>query len=121
MKNKILICILISTLILISSCSHEAKEKIKEVNVYKPEGSGSMLPLIQPNSKIYAIGNSSNINTGDIIIFRSCENDLIVHRIYSMLKIQEKIYYITKGDFNKVIDNCLISNEMIEGKVIRIE
>ena len=97
------------------------KEKITEVGIAYPAGTGSMLPLIQKDSKIIYSFDISKLKNGDIIIFNDCNNEDVVHRFYSTLKIQDKLYYITKGDANNEIDNCLITREMIGGKVIRIE
>lgn len=99
----------------------KVKEDIAKIGVAYPAGTGSMLPLIQPyNRLVYSLDNRS-FETEDVIIFTSCDGDAIVHRINLTLQIYGKIYYVTKGDANKIIDNCLITNEMIVGKVIRIE
>ena len=119
--------LIISTLFLkiiifdLNDIAFTVKEKITEVVIAYPAGTGSMLPLIQPDSKIIYSFDISELRDGNIIIFNDCNNEDIVHRIYSTLKIQNKIYYVTKGDANDEIDNCLISKEMIDGRVIRIE
>ncbi len=78
--------------------------------------SGSMIPTI--NIGDIAIFNDTNIaNVGDIIAFRN-GSSIIVHRIVKRNKVDDKIFYLTKGDNNTVVDGELVKTSDIEGVYI---
>lgn len=60
----------------------------------------------------------SKLKIGDIIAFYDYNNRMIVHRIVSVEVINDKYSIITKGDNNDSIDNWIVNNENIYGRVI---
>ncbi len=77
--------------------------------------SGSMSPAVAKGSIIYAISKSS-YDKGDIIAFRNGK-DAISHRIVEKIIIGNQIYFKTKGDANMEVDEDLVSNQDVYGKV----
>ena len=81
-------------------------------------GSGSMTGTIDKgDAVIYERYNGEPLHEGDIIVFK-IENTLIVHRINKKVFLDEEYAYITKGDYNKSIDNWIVESDMIVGKVV---
>ena len=111
----------VGSMIVFEGPTNMVSEKVTHLGVAYAVGTGSMMPLIHGQDKLTFSIDDRHFMNGDIIIFTSCDGGWVVHRIYSTLEIQGKRYYITKGDVNEVIDNCLITDEMVKGKVIRIE
>lgn len=60
----------------------------------------------------------SELKVGDIIAFYDYNNRMIVHRIVSFDVSNDKYSIVTKGDNNDSIDNWIVNNENIYGKVI---
>ena len=75
--------------------------------------SGSMEPNIKVG-EIIIILKTKDYNVGDIVTICTKNNNLITHRI---IKKEDK-NYITKGDFNNIQDEDIITKENIKGKVI---
>lgn len=75
--------------------------------------SGSMEPNIKIG-EIIIILKVKNYKVGDIVTICTKNNSLVTHRI---IKKEDK-KYITKGDFNNIQDEDIITNEEIQGKVI---
>lgn len=75
--------------------------------------SGSMEPNIKVG-EIIIILKTKDYNEGDIVTICTKNNNLITHRI---IKKEDK-NYITKGDFNNIQDEDIITKENIKGKVI---
>lgn len=82
-------------------------------------GSGSMQPNINIGD-IVIINQKydiSKLKTDDIIAYEY-ENKIVIHRLVKIEKVTEKdYYYYTKGDANNAIDNYVIHEDMIIGKV----
>jgi signal peptidase len=82
-------------------------------------GSGSMTGTIDKGDAIiYERYKGEPLHEGDIIVFK-IENTLIVHRINKKVFLDEEYAYMTKGDFNKSIDNWIVESDMIVGKVVK--
>lgn len=80
--------------------------------------SGSMQPnLMIGDIVIVKKCDKSQINTGDIISYRSGQS-VITHRIVEISEEEKQTGYITKGDNNNVKDNAVVKYEDIEGKYI---
>lgn len=68
------------------------------------------------------------LNVGDIIIIKECDHynvdDIITYNVDNQYLITHRIIekdgnnYVLKGDFNNTKDNCKVTKENIEGKVI---
>ena len=56
------------------------------------------------------------IEAGDVIAYRH-EKIIVVHRVYEKLKVNDYYVFYTKGDANDNIDNLVIEDDMIIGKV----
>lgn len=82
------------------------------------DSTSSMSPAIKAGSVVFSKKiNSYKIN--DIITF---ESDPIstTHRIFRIINRDGKDFFVTKGDNNDALDNYLIPQENIIGKVIYI-
>ncbi len=86
--------------------------------------SGSMEPTIKVGSLII-VRPQTTYKKGDIITFKSeAEKNLekpkhpTTHRIYDIKITAKDIYFVTKGDFNKIPDTQLTKKDLVIGKVI---
>ena len=59
------------------------------------------------------------LKKGDIIVFKY-QNRLIAHRIYSIISGDEKVYYITKGDYNAQPDAVATESSNVSG-IVRLK
>jgi len=78
----------------------------------------SMFPFLWTGDKII-IRYETNVNIGDIVIFRKGE-EMFCHRIIKTLEIGGHRYYQTRGDSLFTPDEPVTIDEIL-GKVIRIE
>ena len=89
---------------------------------------GSMQPAIPAGSIVYtrktrlSARQAQNYEKGDVITFRH-GNVIVTHRIYAKIaKVNEKnakeVFYQTKGDANKTVDQGLTAQKDILGKSI---
>lgn len=86
----------------------------------------SMLPLLREGDIVFVIRvPPEDIQEGDIIIYKTQYNTLIIHRVISVSTINGKYYYITRGDNNPYPDYRYFENgkgipyERVVGKVLR--
>lgn len=83
-------------------------------------GSNSMLPVIRKGDVVMMSKLNDNeykkLEVGEILVFRH-EGKLICHRIHEILKKNDQIYYITKGDANKQVDAVIIDKTKAVGVV----
>lgn len=79
--------------------------------------SGSMEPELNIGD-IVIVKESKELQEGDIISFREGQS-IVTHRISKILVENGEKLYKTKGDNNNTEDSRLISDSLIEGKVIR--
>lgn len=77
---------------------------------------GSMEPSLPVGSIIYTV-SKSQYRVGDIIAFLK-NNSTISHRIVGTTKVGKDTYYITKGDANTDLDQDLILEKNVYGKII---
>jgi len=82
-------------------------------------GSGSMMPDINIGDVVILNQkyNLDKLEIGDIIAYEY-EKKIIVHRLMKIDKHNNKKYYYTKGDANNAIDNYIIYEDTIKGKVV---
>lgn len=82
--------------------------------------SGSMSGEFETGDTIIIkhIKNESEIKIGDIITFKVDENTLVTHRIVEIVKNENDIEYVTKGDANNSIDTQKVTFKDIEGKYL---
>ena len=90
-----------------------------------------MLPMFKSGDIVFVIP-AMNIHIGDIIIYKTCNGRLVIHRVVDIVKTGGKTYYVTKGDGNEWIDfhnfiDCStfrklpgIPSERVIGKVLYI-
>lgn len=79
--------------------------------------SNSMQPYLSEDDVII-VKKTKNIKPGDVITFSMDNSDIpTTHRVE---KINEEGKYVTKGDKNTEIDEKIVSNEDIIGKVVLI-
>lgn len=80
--------------------------------------SGSMEPTLKINDLIFNIkADESKLQEGDIISFYE-ENNVVTHRINSIVHEDGKTYYETKGDNNPNVDEKMTEYKNIVGKYI---
>ena len=80
--------------------------------------SGSMQPELNIGDVIIVKEtNDLELNIGDIISYRSGQS-IVTHRIHKINYENGRKNYITKGDYNNVEDNIIITIDSIEGKVV---
>ena len=84
--------------------------------------SGSMYPVFDRGSVVITeqindkYDNYNKLKEGEIIAFKA-EKNIVVHRLIRIVKVEDEIYYYTKGDANKEEDDFLIKKENIIGIV----
>lgn len=85
--------------------------------------SGSMHPVFDRGDIVVVeqvkdkYKNKNIIQNGKIIAFKTSTGRIVVHRIIKEVKDKENIYYFTKGDFNKDIDDNIVEPKDIIGVV----
>lgn len=48
-----------------------------------------------------------NIRVGDVVVYKRCGGGYIIHRVIEVIKLGDKYYYRTKGDYNPYDDSKL--------------
>lgn len=81
--------------------------------------SNSMKPIFSRGDIVIVekINNISSYKEGDIIVF-NYKNRIITHRIVKIKVRDNKYYFKTKGDNNNVVDNFIVSEEEVMGRII---
>ena len=86
-------------------------------------GSGSMTPTISKGDAIilehFSEKDLSKLKKGDVLVYNH-DNKIIVHRLIKMKKMNNNIYYKTKGDNNDTQDSWLVKGEEVIG-VVRLK
>ncbi len=80
--------------------------------------SGSMEPEIKKGDVVIVDRNYSyvDLEEGQVIAFKK-DNIIVVHRIVKKMKLENSYIYYTKGDANDNIDDLIINQSMVIGKV----
>ena len=60
-----------------------------------------------------------SLEINDVIVFKSSDEILIVHRIVERVILDDQVFYKTKGDNNSSVDNDLVSIYNYQGKVVK--
>ena len=55
-----------------------------------------------------------DVKKGDILIFKH-DNKIIIHRVIKILNIEDKLYFVTKGDSNKKADSYVTHEDDVIG------
>jgi len=80
--------------------------------------SGSMQPELNIGDIVVVKEVSDNeLNINDIIAYRSGQN-VVTHRIVDINYINGQKQYTTKGDYNNIEDDEILTIKSIEGKVV---
>ena len=80
--------------------------------------SGSMKPRLNLGDMVFVKEVTiEELNKNDIISYKD-ENSIVTHRIKDIEIVDGIKYFITKGDNNNTKDNCEVSINDIEGKLI---
>ena len=83
-------------------------------------GSNSMNTYIYRGDVIIARRTNNkeikNIKKGEILVFRY-NNKIISHRVYKIIKRNNKLYFKTKGDNNDQVDDNIVKEKDIIGTV----
>ncbi len=81
-------------------------------------GSGSMTPIIRKGDVVIVKklkkSELNEIKKGSVLIFNH-DNKIIVHRVVKILNIDEKKYFITKGDNNDTNDSWVVKESEVIG------
>lgn len=82
--------------------------------------SGSMRPTIGEGSIVFVKRGFQNLKAGNIITFLKPGNpaENVTHRLVKEIRINDKIFYDTKGDANNTFDLWRVTRESVWGKVI---
>lgn len=82
-------------------------------------GSGSMEPVIYRGDAVLIDQNVSieEYKIGDVLAFKY-GNVLITHRIVGFSIVKDKYIFKTKGDNNETVDDFIVSQKDVKGKVI---
>ncbi|MCD6301393.1 MAG: signal peptidase I [Staphylothermus sp.] len=86
----------------------------------------SMFPLLREGDIVFAYKpKPADIREGEVIIYRSIDGKLIIHRVVEVVIKDNRYYYITKGDNNPVPDYAEfrgpgVPYERVEGVVIEM-
>ena len=78
--------------------------------------SGSMNPVIHKGDIVIVDQKNKKPEVGDVIAFKH-ESVIVVHRIVKQLEFKNHILYYTKGDANNNIDDFIVEDDVIIGKV----
>lgn len=79
-----------------------------------------MEPLIVKDSYVTIYKKNDNIiEIGDIIFYVKNNNFATIHRVVSILEIDGKKYYRTKGDNNEFKDRYLVAYDEVLGLVLK--
>lgn len=88
----------------------------------------SMLPLLREGDIVFIVKASpEDIWEGDVIVYRTKYNTLIIHRVTEVLSTDGKYYYVTQGDNNSLPDyryfddNKGIPYDRVVGKVLSFD
>ena len=110
-KRIVYVPLLVMVLIITSLITGIFKYKLIAI------GSNSMNPTyLRGDAIIYEKEKPKDIDVGDILVFKK-DGRLITHRVVKKTKVNEKVYFYTKGDANKSVDNFKINEEEVVGKV----
>ncbi|MEM3346409.1 MAG: signal peptidase I, partial [Desulfurococcaceae archaeon] len=65
----------------------------------------SMFPLLREGDLVIIVRvKPEDIGVGDIIVFRTPNGRLVVHRVIDVVEVDGRKYYVTMGDNNRVRD-----------------
>jgi signal peptidase len=65
----------------------------------------SMFPLLREGDLVIIVRvKPEDIDVGDIIVFRTPNGRLVVHRVIDIVEVNGRKYYVTMGDNNRVRD-----------------
>lgn len=123
------ICILIALVFVVNTTKDMIKsnEEIGRTNEGKLRPviviTSSMVPAIEVNSiSILQYCGINDIEIGDIVMFVEPKRSInITHRVVDIAfgDNNEKLYLTTKGDANSGRDNLMVTDDLIEGKLIK--
>jgi signal peptidase len=80
--------------------------------------SGSMVPTLNIGDIIFIKGMpAEKIEVGTIVVFHSPREyeTLVVHRVVERLNRDGTVYFRTKGDFNRYVDDWAVPKEYVVG------
>lgn len=113
-KIKKIFCVIIIIFLIFLVILTSGLFKYKSIVI----ASGSMEPVIYRGDMVVVRKlndkNKDNLEIGDIIVF-NMDNKTVIHRIVSIIKSGNDIFYKTKGDNNNVVDNFLVEKDDIIG------
>lgn len=95
---------------------------ISKTNIFVlPVIGNSMSPTLSDGSQAIVSKNftSENLQMGDIIVFND-GSELIIHRINKIANDEKGLYFVTKGDSNKLVDAYKIRQSDIRWVVIGV-
>ncbi|MFZ8791425.1 MAG: signal peptidase I [Thermosphaera aggregans] len=92
----------------------------------------SMLPVLREGDIVFTYKpNPSEIRIGDVIVYKTYTNKLIIHRVVEVRIVDGKHYYVTRGDNNPgpdiiyfdVVNNrpLGVSYDRVVGKVLSVD
>jgi len=95
--------------------------------------SSSMIPTLNIGDVVIIVGVDPNdIKVGDIIVYNKVSlmpskkpailplKTPIIHRVIGVVKVEDKVFFITKGDANIAKDSWYVPPEGVLGKAVMI-
>ena len=81
-------------------------------------GSGSMSPRIEKGDVVIikSVNDKSLIKKGDILVYNH-DNKIIVHRVIKKIVSDDKVSFMTKGDYNNAKDSWIVKESDVIGIV----
>lgn len=81
-------------------------------------GSGSMSPRIEKGDVVIikSVNDKSLIKKGDILVYNH-DNKIIVHRVIKKIVSDDKVSFMTKGDYNNAKDSWIVKDSDVIGIV----
>ena len=81
-------------------------------------GSGSMSPRIEKGDVVIikSVNDKSLIKKGDILVYNH-DNKIIVHRVIKKIVSDDKVSFMTKGDYNNAKDSWVVKESDVIGIV----
>lgn len=79
---------------------------------------GSMSPAIERGDVVIVkkTKDYENLQEGEVIAY-NYHNVIVVHRLARKVKVDDEYYFYSRGDANRVEDNYIVKQDMIEGVV----
>ncbi len=111
-KNKFVGMLLPTTIVLLLVYFYSGYFRFYAVAI----ASGSMEPVIHKGDVVIIDQKARDFEVGEVMAFKR-ESIIVVHRVFKKQEMGDAFIYYTKGDANSNVDDIVIEEDMIVGKV----